>query len=195
MSILLPPSFHYTVSDSISTLRFEFPVKKNWFIILFCFVALGVILYSVSPFLLKLLKGDLSIPTKDWEFILSLLMYIFAFGVSVVELLWGLSGKEVVEVNREAIMIRHDILSAGVRKKNIPAEKVRGLRIAGKRSLLYKGRRVSLGYSNFEQGTIQIKMDRRNKSFGFGAILTEEEARQIAGAICSRFPRYNFSVK
>lgn len=127
------------------------------------------------------------------------LFFLFAFLSTGVEFLWQVTGQEVLEIDYDAILIRHQIFGLGISRR-YQAEKIAAIGVNENREKnawlsLFKTR--SYGFLYFEEGKVTLKygqhwLSGRPKTSRFGTGLTWEEAEEIVSSIHQRFPQYMY---
>lgn len=181
-----------------STYRLVFPYRKEWLRI----VSSGLVL-AVLPYLLFF--GNLG-PLFDTGFTPVNLTTLVIFGVLVVvaglmvlELLWQLAGKEVVEVSDDAVVMAHQILGIGLSQK-IPADKIGGIFVSQQNSWAgVGGMRRDYRFFNFSRGWVALTSGKsllgRPVTYRFGTSLDAGEAGDVVTLILSRFPQYKMESR
>jgi hypothetical protein len=200
MFAALPASPHYTVEELGISLKFIFPYRKEWLTIIGSTVSLllfGVWLSIVIAVFAQQPVSPLeTIGSVELVPCLAGLAFLTIPVMYVIELLWLLIGKEVIEISDDGIIVRHQILGLGIARK-FRANKVNSLFVSRVKTdqlarWLFRSNRP--GYFNFKQGKVAFNCGRTIwggvKTFRFGTILDEEEAGQVVSVIHKRFPQY-----
>ncbi len=191
----------FSVEDRGAALRFIFPYRKQWFQILILALVFAVLLAIYIPFILNLLTNSLRPPTGNMlpVFLLNVVLLLVVSGTWVVELLWQLTGKEIVEISDEGITLRHHVLGLEIPRRH-PAYTINGLFVSRQKDgwLPPFGSSMVSAFTSFKRGKIAFNSGRTilggAVTFRFGSILDEEEAKQIVTIIHQRFPRYRYKA-
>jgi hypothetical protein len=191
---MLTTSQHYTIEDSSSTVRFSFPYRKLW---VFVFGLSGGVIAAIVISFLTLLDiftpGNTS-PLINTD-ILFLAICISLAIIGLVELLWLLIGREIVVITDSQIVVKHQIYGVGI-SKIFRTDDIDCVFVSHKKNdwLTYASR--ELKFFNFKKGMVAINSGKTIfggvRTFRFGSILNEGEAKQIVAIIFQRFPKYKY---
>jgi hypothetical protein len=196
------------MDDTGAYLRFTCPYDRN--VAKMSLIVLGLV-YMILPISWV---GYLFLSTlKDFNqisiwlivgiglFLLPILVY---FEGMVVEFFWHLSGKEVMEISQDGIVMRHQIFGFGI-SQQYRTDKLNGVFVPSYRDkkdwlyiLVYD--RYRYLYSNFVQfkdGKVAFNYGRNwliggPATFRFGTGIGWHESTQIVAMIHNRFPQYQF---
>lgn len=172
---------NYTAQISETSLKFYISFRKYWEIIFYltmAFLALFGVIIS------QLLKDSPELLTIVLLWFSPLIIFY------LIEILWLLIGKEVVEVNRDHIMIRHQILGVGISSR-YDAKNIQGVFISqqhedpnlrGSKFLNFKIGKIAINYGTTLLGEVN--------TMRFGSNLEDWEVKDIVEAIHEKFPRY-----
>ena len=166
------------------------------------FVTLSGLIFSIIA-----LWDFLSIHSTDISFINSLSIWcittVFAilFIVFGIKSLWEFFGDEIMIVDQEEIILRHQIFGIGPARQFI-GDKIDGLFLSQHQEpgllRLFSVTQYThpYGFINFKQGKIAFNCGKHGrlggpKTFRFGTSLTTDEAKQIISTVHHRFPGYN----
>ena len=184
---------HYTFETIGSTYRFVFPYRKEWLLI----VSYGVGFVFVAIFFWPIAGqagfGNILGPMNWLEWAIGAFVLLM-LGLMVIELLWQLMGKEVVEISDDAVVIAHRILGLGPSKR-FAVDKVNGVFVSPRGSwAAMRGGRSDYRFFNFKRGHVGLNSGKnllgQPVTYRFGSSLEEGEAGQIVAQILSRFPQY-----
>jgi len=154
---------------------------------------------SVGSLLLPLLSYSgpgIFLPTDADVFFVGvfLLMVAFVLPLQNLDLLWGLFGQEVIEVDDDGITVKHRLFGVDIRHA-LPADKVKGLYLdtfqnnwSGR---LFRDRRRGFWYYN--QGKISLNtrsMLGFTRHYRVGRLLSDEEAERVTTFILQKYPKY-----
>jgi hypothetical protein len=174
-------SKNYTAQKSETSLKFYISFRKYWEIISYLIIGF-LVLFGVI--ISQLLKDSPNL------LIIVLLWFSPLIIFYLIEILWLLIGREVVEVNRDHIIIRHQILGLGISSR-YDAKNIQGVFISQKHG---EPTLRGIKFLNFKIGKIAINYG--TSLFGevntlrFGSNLEDWEVRDIVAAIHEKFPRY-----
>lgn len=206
MPIVQPPKPRYQVEDLGTSLRLVIPSRKNWSVVAFLsfwlmFWLLGE-LSVIGVVGVNLFRGLLGrtleqLAEAGWSFpevgagVLFLLVWLIAWttggGYALYTWLWLVTGKEEVEVDGQAITIRHRILGLS-RPKSFLVDHIRDVRIGPAIHSSILGWPRAPGIWGIAEGSIAFDYGARTFRFASGA--DEAEAKQILRIIWDRFPQY-----
>jgi hypothetical protein len=184
---------HYTLETLGSTYRFVFPYRKEWFLILSYGVAGVLAVAFFIPIGLNSPPGNGLGQLGTLDVVLNG-FFVVILGLMLVELLWQLAGKEVVEVSDEAVILRHQILGLGPSKR-FSVDQVGGLFVSPPDTWATgRGARRDYRFWNFKRGHVGLNSAKSPSSqpdtYRFGTGLDENEAGQVVAQILGRFPQY-----
>ncbi|RPI34581.1 MAG: hypothetical protein EHM70_02385 [Chloroflexota bacterium] len=173
-------SDRYSLDYLGSTLKLSFPYSKSWLeivsypfeaaaCVLICYVLIKDIIEG------KIIPGEQSVAI---EFLIFGLFFVAAIAC-LIELLWQLAGREVVELNERGLALRHHIFGAGISNR-LPPEQVCCFRVSEKRASWFQPK---LRFFDFSLGAVEIGT--RGEEVRFGSILQTVEADQVARALQS----------
>jgi hypothetical protein len=196
---MLSNSPNYTFEDSGKTLRLVMPYKGLWLEIVFQILAtllLGTLFVGSLAGIVDSSASLISsgpLPIGIW--ILFSVGWLISFSVSGFDLLWNLRGYEVIEINKNYITIQHQIFGKGYARKlsapRIDAVFLSQYKVDAISLVLFKR---GLRFFDFGHGKIGVNSGKtwfgRIKTFRFGSILDDIEAKEIVAAIHKRFPHY-----
>jgi hypothetical protein len=192
-------SVHYTFENIGATYRFIFPYRKEWLRIgsyALSVVILAVILLPAAGSLL--FQDGFSSEGMLFSVVFGGFCLLFG-GLVLMEALWQLMGREVVEVDDDAMVIRHQILGIGPSKR-FPAEKVDGLSVSqdNRWASVWGGGGRDYRFFNFKRGRVALNSGKSllgsPNTYRFGTILDEGEAEQVVTMILNRFPQYKAKI-
>lgn len=200
-----PPPPRYSVEELENSVRFVIPSRKYWFSLsilgLWALIAiaaelaiLGTVIASLATYLANVAAGTALFPppesnTLDAAFPIAFgLVWVagWTYGVCFVlyKLLWGLTGKEVMEVSRQSITLSRRILGFS-RPKEYLAEHINDLRAVPCAGSIWPG----AAWSGFWTSRLYtLAFDYGARTFRFGAEAEEAEAKQILAEVLRRFP-------
>jgi hypothetical protein len=178
----------YKIEKTDSSINLIIPYQKYWVLIFFLslgfFILLGIV---VSSFV----ESDLNV-------VLPLIFFCFVpFAILIfIELIWLLIGKEVIEVNKDCIVIKHQIIGFGLSRKLI-SNKINGVFVARQNNYGEPAYFKEIKFVNFSIGKVAINYGKTIfggvNTIRFGSNLSEGEAKQIVGIIHESFPCYIYS--
>jgi hypothetical protein len=195
----LPISRHYSVEELGTSLKLVFPYRKEWLAIIGSIVSLlliGAWLSVVIAVFAQLVSPPETVGSVQLVPCLVGLVFLAIPLLYMIDLLWLLIGKEVIEISDDGIIVRHQVLGLGIARK-FHASKINSLFVSRVKTdqlarLLLRSNHP--GYLNFKLGKVAFNCGRtiwgEVKTFRFGTILDEEEARQVVSVIHKRFPQY-----
>ena len=191
---MLPLSQRYTIEDTTSFIRLSFPYRKLWVFIFS--LSVGVIAAIAISFntILEIFASENTIALINFDFAF-LAICIFVIITSLVELLWFLIGQEIVEINDSQIVVKHQIIGIGI-SKIFHANDIDCVFVSHEKNdwLAYTSKGIK--FFSFKKGMIAINCGKTvlgsTRTFRFGAILNEREAKQIVAIIHQRFPKYRY---
>ena len=176
-----------------NTYRYVLPSQKDW-------LQIGMNALFLVAFAALFLSGDLFTVLShgfgqiDRRLLLVDGIIVVVLAVNVLDLLYQVMGKEIVEISDEAVVVRHQIFGIGPSRRT-PAAKVSGLFVSQQKDQIgfrFGGSRN--GFFDFGGGRVALRGGKDwlgvTRSYRFGASLGETEARQLAAQILSRFPQY-----
>jgi hypothetical protein len=193
MSVMPPPPRH-TSEDLGNSFLISIPSRKQWAWVFLLVVWLSVWALIESLLVLPAIRTaatGIGPPNSlDWPFWVGWT----AFGIfSIYVLLWTVAGREVVEINGQAIGIRLAILGLGIAKE-YDALKIKWLPIFP--TAESGGFHMPRGYSAHSsfwwsrgEGRLGFDYDSK-KHVRFGIDIDEAEANQILAEIQQRYPQY-----
>jgi len=202
----------YTVDEFAASLRFCFRSRDNDFrtIVFVLFVAtystfLGqcaMSMFIAQPPVSQRL-GNLSANPFLFGWLLAFLAILLYIIISTwIEIVWRFTGKEIVEISKSSISIRHQILKFGV-MKNFRTEKIPCIFISRHKDnesitallISLKERRLS----SFDRGKLAFNYGKdyfgERNTIRFGSILDAEQAKQVIATIHHKFPQYKCPEK
>jgi len=186
-------SGNYTFETVGATYRFVVPVRKDWLRIGISVLAVVFVVWIVWPSDWGLLAGD-NVQAANLVLLVVIGVIIFGLVLQLLEIVWQLLGREVLEVSDDAVIVRHQVLAIGPSRK-VPADKVTGLAVASTQG----GRsgwntRRDYQFLSFRYGRIVVSggkgVLRQTATVRFGTGLDEGEAQQVVDLILNRFPQY-----
>lgn len=202
---MLSLSTNYTVEDFGTGLRLELRYRKQWLELarnIFVLVVLLTFLvtFPFGPFML-FEEGGLfdPFPFSIVRIVNTVILLVIALSISV-ETLWQLIGREIIEITAGQIVIRHQIFGIGFNRK-FKADQIDAVFVSRhkdnwatslftlreSRFLLFRRGRVAVNSGKTLFGEV--------RTFRFGSILEEAEAKQIVEAIHLRFPQYKYKAR
>ena len=136
---------------------------------------------------------------SDWQSLmlfLGVLVVLIAGGllIGVLPLMWELDGQEVVQINRQYLVIRRQACNLA-RQTNYRAELIENLHVEQNSfNQLHPVKPESIIFGQ-HYGRIAFAYDAKNYRLGgaferFGSGLSPDEAQHIIGEIRQRFPEY-----
>jgi hypothetical protein len=189
----------YDLESLESFLRFMIPSRKLVGRILILSLAF---IFTTGQFLLLCLNAFVSEPiyTPQMVSFPFALLLMFLSVLVVLELLWLLIGLEVVEVDGNNIVIKHQVLGFGITRK-LSLNKVNGVFVSrhynkdwNNLSDYLASRESRLFFFSFTQGKVAINYGQTVlggiNTIRFGSNLDEGEAKQIVKLIHEKFPQY-----
>ena len=195
MPIVQPPPARYAVEDLGPFIVMTVPTRKNWFVVVYlsCWLVIwvfgGIIAGgTVAAGFLATLRGQTSgTPAAGLGatglFILAWLGIWAAFSaLAIYSWLWQVTGKEVIQVSRQSIVINQVVLDFS-RSKEYLAKYIRNLRVSPLQMSPWGWPNAFL---RFPGG--MLAFDYGPRTFHFVEGVDEAEARQIAAMIKARFP-------
>ena len=200
MYTALPALQHYTVDELGTSLRFVFPYRKEWLAIIGSIVSLLLfgawLSVVIAVFAQQLVSPPETVGSVQLVPCLVSLVFLAIPSLYMIDLLWLLIGKEVIEISDDSIIIRHQVLGLGIARK-FHASKINSLFVSRVRTdwlAHWLIRSNHPGYLNFKLGKVAFNCGRTIwggvKTFRFGTILDEAEAGQVVFEIHKRFPQY-----
>jgi hypothetical protein len=187
MAINPHPARHKT-EDFGDTLRITIPSKKQWSLILF--LSCWLIGWAFGEFnSLKTLFGDQGYEGTTSYMIGWLLAWTIGGVYATYLLLWLLSGKEVIEISSQGIIIGRVLLGFSFPQKEYSSEYVQDLRVSVtfRRTDIF-GRSRAWEFYGMSGGLIAF--DYGSKTVRFGSSIHEAEAKKIVAKISRRFPQW-----
>jgi len=134
--------------------------------------------------------------------LLFLVVLLYIIISAWIEIVWRFAGKEIVEVSKNRVSIRHQILKFGI-TKSFRTEKIPCIFISRYKDnvsiaalvISLKERRLS----SFDRGKLAFNYGKNyfggRNTVRFGSILDVEEAKQIIATIHHKFPQYKCPEK
>ena len=170
-------------------LTISVPSPRPW--VLSIFVGLGVVFFIISG---VIILGGLVTNSDGFEGPIFLLVILIIFwtvagGLMIYQFAWQISGKEVIEITTQSIIISRVVLSLRT-PKEFSSEYIKDLRASTSNVDLNP---YLVGYSGFygwryELGSLAF--DYGSRTFRFGSGIEEAEARQIIAEIQQKYPQY-----
>lgn len=176
------PARKIDIRQDFSGLTIEIPAPRHWFIILFFVVWLCAWVLALDS-----LIDELSQPEQvDGQLFSVLWLAIWTAGGLLVshEVIWQITGLEVITIRPEAITIARNT-TVWTRKKRYEMSHVSDLRLVESEPLFTLDRQKTFT----AKGHLQFKYKRKKIAFGHG--LSEPEARELLTKIKSD-PRLPF---
>ena len=186
---------HYVLENVGNTYRFIMPYRKEWWRIISYAISAAVVLVVVLPLSLTVFTDVGSGKIGLEVLVLFGFALVFGVGLALMELLWQLVGREVVEISDDALVIKHQILGLGPSKKFTP-ESISGLQVARQSDWATPQFFGTRDYRlfNFKRGWVALSSGKslvgRPVTYRFGTNLEEIEAGQVVAQILGRFPQY-----
>ena len=184
---------HYTVENLGSSLRFTLPYRESWTRSLV--IILLLLSAPIVPFLFVFQPTDLTRLLPLPFFVFAMIMWAILAALMVVELLWFAFGLEVVEVDDNHIVIRHQIFGVGI-SRELHSENIDGVFVSRQSNNWLTYSKRGFRFADFKKGLIAVNSGRtiigEPRTFRFGSVLNEGEARQIVTMIHQRFLRYQY---
>ena len=190
---------HFQIEDLGASLRFTFLYRKYWLEIAVLSIVLAIGLSGTVYYVGVLLAGQALIPFTNFSVVLllNLLIVLVVAVVCLTELLWQLVGREVVEISAEEVVMRHRIFGLGPSRRhearNISGVFVSQRKYAGVGWLRFQR---EMRFLSFKRGRIALNNGKTIwggvRTYRFGSILGEAEAREIVALIHERFPQYQY---
>ena len=184
-----PPSFRARVEDWGDALRIIIPTQK--YCLLIGFMGFWVIGWALGELWLGVqLVGLLFTNAAGMvaeQGPAALLLYAWFGGWTISGLLvlygflWFVAGRETIDINSEAIIVRRKVLGIG-RSKRYPAGRAGNLRASP-----VQDSRIAPGVWSVGG---PIAFDYEGKTLRFGAGVGEVEANQLVKLVLERFPDY-----
>jgi hypothetical protein len=200
---MLSTSQNYTVEDSEMGLRFVFPYRNEVFS-----TGLRVIggVFSIASlafwaFISYYLMFDALQDHGSFFSLLPLFLFfaiVLAVGLaamvgSFMEIFWRLKGEEIVEISAMGVSIHHRVFRFRITRV-WEAEKISCLFLSRHKTSRLDALYDEARFGNFKRGKIGFNNGKTLfgaiKTFRFGSILDQGEAKQVLGMIYTRFPRY-----
>lgn len=193
----------YTVEESGVSLRLMLPYRTQWFTTTMLALGFVFLVAAFIPLAFNLFMGNMVWflgNTHQPIFFLNIAILLLTALLWLVEILWQLVGKEVVEVTDDHIIIQHQIFGLRIRNK-YHADSINGVFISRQKehwlTMLFSSR--GFRFLNFGRGRVALNSGKtifgEVKTYRFGSILDEEEAQQIVTMIHRRFPKYKYKSK
>ena len=176
-----------------SSLKFSIPYRKfAWRIFGLSFGLLFIATQFLLPYFTTLISEEIyPAPMISLSFGLILISILM-----VLELLWLLLGLEVVEVDSNHIVIKHQVLGFGLTRK-FNLKRVNGVFVSRQDSDLnyyLDTKEFKFFFLTFKRGKVAINCGKNIfggiNTIRFGANLDEGEAKQIVKLIHEKFPQY-----
>ncbi|MFZ5904694.1 MAG: hypothetical protein ACOYZ8_14200 [Chloroflexota bacterium] len=187
--IVKPFSARHTAENFGDRFLISIPSKKNWFQMVFLFIwlagwAFGEVM--VGDILLAVfLKNSVGVP------ILFLFVWLAGWtagGVfALYALLWQLAGKEIIEINGQAIRIGRSIFGIHF-PKEYTSQYIKDLRVSTSMPPDMFG--WSRTFALWGLGPGMIAFDYGAKTIRFSSGVDEAEAKQIISEILQNYPQY-----
>jgi hypothetical protein len=195
--IMFDTSERYQMDEADGVIYLIMPYRKQWFQIISLLIGIsagGCIMIPVIYYLF--ISGLANALNKEqpvaliFPFMILLILLIFSF----LEIIWQLTGKEIITISDESIHIRHQIHGFGVTNK-FPEAIISGIYVSRQTDLWQTfWTRRSSSFWNYRRGRISINCGRtflgEAQTYRFGSILDEEGSNHIVEIILKRFPRY-----
>jgi hypothetical protein len=180
----------FVQEDYKSSLRFIIPYRRQWEVVIFHTIAvvlvLGIVFYQSY------------LDDMNFMFLAALFFFSPFVFLYIIDMLWLLLGKEVVEVNKNRIVINHQVFGISLPfSKFYEAKNINGVFFSQKDhvepTILYIYIR-GINFLNFSLGKIVINSGSTFLGFTdiarFGSSLEDWEAQDILRTIHVKFPRY-----
>jgi hypothetical protein len=195
--IMVNTSERYQIDEADGVIYLFMPYRKQWYQILSLILgvlASGCIMLPVFIFLYA--SGMAYAINKETPvalmlpFAILLLLLLFSY----IEIIWQLTGQEIITVTDDYIHIRHQMRGFGVTNK-LPASIISEIHISRQNDLLHSfWTRRSSAFWSYQRGRITINCGRtflgEARTCRFGSILDEAGSNHIVEIILKRFPRY-----
>lgn len=196
-------SKYYSFWESGNSLRFRFSYETEWLRVFpvvvgspFYLLVFGSIMFF--PFLQAIIEG----PLEDLNpfFYCSAPIFLIIALFSLVEVLWQLAGKEIINIDEENIFMRHQIFGWGtwMTNKKFNSDQIAGIFLNQRNSCSFFdlfSRRSE--FFSFERGKIEIHFRTVYGSlqvYRFGSVLSDKEAEQVFNFIRGKFPEYKYGL-
>ncbi len=192
--LMLTTHQKYLLEKSNSSIRFGFPYRKLWVMVLG--LSWGIIItvgFSILSFLQALMPEVINLPIfVPLPFFIVLIPITL---LSLIELLWLMTGLEVVEINNNQIVVKHLIYGIGISKK-FNANEIDGVFVSHQNNdwLTYSSKGIK--FLDFKKGMIAINSGKTllggTGTFRFGSAINTGEAQEIVQTIHQQFPQYQY---
>jgi hypothetical protein len=195
--IMLDTSKSYAVDEAEDVISLIIPFRKQWYQILSLIIGVCASGCVLSPVIILLYTSGMVnalINETPIALILPFVILCFLLLFSYIEILWQLTGREIITMTDDYIHIRHQIQGFGITIK-LSADKISGIYVSRQNDLLHSfWTRRSSAFWSYSRGRIAINSGRSFlggvKTYRFGSMLDEEGTNNIVEIIQKRFPRY-----
>ncbi|MFZ6028291.1 MAG: hypothetical protein ACOYYS_11305 [Chloroflexota bacterium] len=199
--MLTSPTQHFTIENFDDSLIIVIPhhgqrIKIATYSLLWSLVIVSLIVTFLVGYQSYRRVWQLLIAQDFFTFpyVIIFIIPFIAIAWSILEVVWRLYGKEVIEINKVSITIRHQLFSLELTSEHM-ADEIKGVfRSKQKDEWWYTGGSNSMSFGNFKRGKIAfndgIHLTGDVKTFRFGLELDETDVRQIIGIIHKQFPQY-----
>jgi hypothetical protein len=178
-TLLQPAKPRAQIVDEVSGLRVTIPAPRNWFLVFFLPVWLAGWVVGEVAVGGKLFTDP---PSGGEGFFLVVWLAFWSIGGVLFTFfwLWNLAGKEIVNLDQEALTIRYGLGIVGW-PRHFDRREVRDLRLAQSVSMDF---RSSFGWWLGGNGTVAFDYGARTYRFGRG--IDEAEAKQVVAELRPR---------
>jgi hypothetical protein len=194
---MLDISTRYQIDEAEDVISLIMPYRKQWYQILSLIIGVLASGCLLCPIIIILFTSGMAkalyreTPAAViLPFVILFILIIFSY----IEILWQLTGREIITITDEYIHIRHQMHGFGVTLK-LSAAGISEIYASRQNDLLQSfWTRRSSAFWSYTRGRIAVNSGR---SFGgglqtyrFGSILYEKDSKRIVEIIQKRFPRY-----
>jgi hypothetical protein len=195
--IMFETSERYQMDDADGMIYLIMPYRKQWHQIFSLFIGILLSGCMMIPIIIILYTSGMAhalFTEQPVALILPFMLFGILLLVAFIEIIWQLTGREIITITDEYFQIRHQIPGFGVTKK-IPAARISEVHVSGQPDLWHAfWTRRSSAFWDYKRGRISINCERtilgEVQTYRFGSILDTNDSKHIVETILERFPRY-----
>ncbi len=177
----IPSPSKHTITYFGNQMQILIPSQIQWYTLIFLTIWLcGWGLGEVSA-IHQIMNDGISIFMMIW-----ITGWTIGGGCAILMILWAITGKEVVEISNNSIIVSKTIFNFGF-PKEYSAGYIKDLRVSVANNNIQW--RFNNNY-NYFMGNSKLAFDYGAKTIRFGNDIDEAEAKQLLNIILHRYPQY-----